>query len=131
MLEKEENKPETGEQRTGPAAAEGTNHVASSVTPTDWQSKNLDGHVDDDLDLDGSRQSSFHNARVRSRSPALGEEVEQREAQHRTRMGIIAENNTSFFWSSFQQEFLSMSSEFTFGDNSDKLSIFSFLYEFG
>ena len=28
------------------------------------------------------------------------------------------------FWSSFQQEFLSMSSEFTFGDNSDKLSIF-------
>ena len=31
----------------------------------------------------------------------------------------------------FQQEFLSMSSEFTFGDNSDKLSIFSNFYEFG
>ena len=34
-----------------------------------------------------------------------------------------AENNTSFS-SSFQQEFLSISSEFTFGDNSDKSSIF-------
>ena len=34
-----------------------------------------------------------------------------------------AENNTSFVQSSFQQEFLSMSSEFTFGDNSDKSSI--------
>ena len=33
---------------------------------------------------------------------------------------------TQVFWSSFQQEFLSMSSEFTFGDNSDKLSIFQF-----
>ena len=29
-----------------------------------------------------------------------------------------------FFQSSFQQEFLSMSSEVTFGDNSDKSSIF-------
>ena len=38
---------------------------------------------------------------------------------------------TQVFWSSFQQEFLSMSSEFTFGDNSDKLSIFQFLFEFG
>ena len=36
---------------------------------------------------------------------------------------MIAENNTSFC-SSFQQEFLSTSSEFTFGDNSDKSSIF-------
>ena len=43
---------------------------------------------------------------------------------------IIAVNSTSF-WSSFQQEFLSMSSEFTFGDNSDKLSIFQFFSEFG
>ena len=37
---------------------------------------------------------------------------------------ISAKNNTSFFQSSFQQEFLSMSSEFTFGDNSDKWSFF-------
>ena len=37
---------------------------------------------------------------------------------------ILAENNTSFK-SSFQQEFLSMSSEFAFGDNSEKLSILS------
>ena len=37
---------------------------------------------------------------------------------------IIAENNTSFE-SSFQQEFfLTMSSEFTFGDNFDMSSIF-------
>ena len=36
-----------------------------------------------------------------------------------------AENSTSFL-SSFQQEFLSMSSEFTFGDNSDEVSIFRF-----
>ena len=33
---------------------------------------------------------------------------------------------TQVFQSSFQQEFVSVSSEFTFGDNSDKLSIFSF-----
>ena len=38
---------------------------------------------------------------------------------------IIAENNASFY-SSFQKEFLSMSSEFTFDDNSDKLSILQF-----
>ena len=31
---------------------------------------------------------------------------------------------TQVFWSSFQQEFLSISSEFTFGDNSDKSSSF-------
>jgi len=37
---------------------------------------------------------------------------------------VSAENNTSFFSQSFQQEFLSMSIEFTFGDNSDKSSIF-------
>ena len=34
---------------------------------------------------------------------------------------------TQVFWSSFQQEFLSTSSEFTFGDNSDMLSILKFL----
>ena len=39
------------------------------------------------------------------------------------RQTIIAENNTSFL-SNFQKEFLSMSSEFTFGDNSDKSSFF-------
>ena len=33
---------------------------------------------------------------------------------------------TQFFLSKFQQEFLSMSSEFTFGDKSDKLGIFHF-----
>ena len=37
---------------------------------------------------------------------------------------IIAENNTSFFDQVFSKSFLSTSSEFTFGDNSDKLSIF-------
>ena len=41
------------------------------------------------------------------------------------------ENNTSFSVK-FQQEFLSMSSEFTFGDNSDRSSIFlKKNYEFG
>ena len=39
---------------------------------------------------------------------------------------IIAENNTSF-WSSFQHEFFNaMSSEFTFGDNSDEFIISRF-----
>ena len=35
---------------------------------------------------------------------------------------------TQVFWSSFQQEFLSKSSEFTTGDNSDKSSIFSICF---
>ena len=34
---------------------------------------------------------------------------------------------TQVFWSSFQQEFLSMSSELTFGDNSDKSSFHFFM----
>ena len=37
---------------------------------------------------------------------------------------IIAENNTSFSVKFSARVFLSMSSEFTFGDNSDKFSIF-------
>ena len=37
---------------------------------------------------------------------------------------------TQVFQSSFQQEFLSMSSEFTFGDNSDKSSFFFVLFFF-
>ena len=45
--------------------------------------------------------------------------------------GPLLRRITQVFWSSFQQEFFSMSSEFTFGDNSDKLSIFSNFYEFG
>ena len=36
--------------------------------------------------------------------------------------------NHKFFQSSFQQEFLSMSSEFTFGDNSDEFGIFRFFF---
>ena len=36
-----------------------------------------------------------------------------------------------FFSQVFSKSFLSMSSEFTFADNSDKLSIFQFFYEFG
>ena len=36
------------------------------------------------------------------------------------------EKITQVCWSSFQLEYLSIPSEFTFGDNSDKLSIFQF-----
>ena len=74
-VEKEEDKPEASGQHTGPVAAEGANQVPSPVTPTDWQSKRLDEHWDDDLDLDGDRlpvQSPFPNASGRSRSPVPG-----------------------------------------------------------
>ena len=47
--------------------------------------------------------------------------------------GLLLRRITRIFQSSFRQEFLSMSSEFTFGDNSDKSSIFckNCFYEFG
>ena len=61
------------------------------------------------LDIHGSLQL-LNSSHVRERDKAL-------------LRAIIAENNTNF-QSSFQQEFSSMSSEFTFGDNSDKSSIF-------
>ena len=54
-VEEEEDKPEAGGQPTGPAAAERGNQVPSPVTPNDWQGKQLDEHIDFDLDLDGDR----------------------------------------------------------------------------
>ena len=56
-------------------------------------------------------------------------EVEKRSVRSRQSVQTSresAENNTSF-WSSFQHEFfVAMSSEFTFGDNSDEFTIFRF-----
>ena len=43
--------------------------------------------------------------------------------------GLLLRRITQVFWSSFQQEFSSMSSEFTVGDNSDMSSIFCFFFK--
>ena len=42
-----------------------------------------------------------------------------------------AENNTSILVKFSARVFIAMSSEFTFGDNSDEFSIFRFFPEFG
>ena len=47
------------------------------------------------------------------------------------KLSMIVENNTSFSVKFSARVFLSMSSEFTFGDNSDKSSIKKKFYEFG
>ena len=74
----------------------------------------------------------------RSQSAVMKEkrehEVERRSVRSRQSVQTsreTAEKNASF-WSSFQHEFfLAMSSELTFGDKSDKFSIFRFFPEFG
>ena len=68
----------------------------------------------------------------RSQSEVMKEkrehEVERRSVRSRQSVQTSrgsAENNTSC-WSSFQHDFFAMTSEFTFGDNSDVFSIFRF-----
>ena len=51
----------------------------------------------------------------------------RRDSPTACREAFNAENNTSFFYKFSAKVLLSMSSEFTFGNNSDRLSIFQFV----
>ena len=74
----------------------------------------------------------------RSQSAVMQEkrehEVERRSVRSRQSVQTpreSAENNT-IFWSKFSARvFIAMSSEFTFGDNSDEFPIFRFFPQFG
>ena len=76
---------------------------------------------------------------VRRNQSAVMQEKREHEMERRSvksRQSVqtsreSAKNNTSF-WSKFSARvFIAMSSEFTFGDNSDEFSIFRFFPEFG
>ena len=85
-------------------------------------------HEDENKEEQRERKSfSSDEEEMRTRRQVKKSEINGRNVRSRQSVQTSrgsAENNTSFFSQVFSKSFLSMSSEFTFGDNSDKSSIF-------
>ena len=85
------------------------------------------------------RESEMKRKRVRrSQSAEMKEQCEHEveKSRVRSRQSVqtsrgSAENNTIFSVQFSARVFIAMSSEFTFGDNSDEFTTFRFFFEFG